>query len=83
MYNRAVQTTACRPNAAHHPVIIGLMWPAIYLYHACLYIVNFLHMLRKGLTIRPKYSISATIEGNVIDITFVGELEVRTVLACL
>ena len=42
---------------------------------------NFLQMLKKFLiTINPKHSITATIEGNVIDIICVGKPEIYTVL---
>ena len=45
------------------------------------YIVSFLQVLKKFLVIfSSKHSISAAIEGNVIDITYLGELEVHTVL---
>ena len=45
------------------------------------YIVNFLQALKKCLMmISQKHSISATIEGNVIDIMYLGELEIHTAL---
>ena len=44
------------------------------------YIFNLLQRLKKCLKmISPKYSVSATTEGNVIDIIYVGELEIPTV----
>ena len=47
------------------------------------YIVNILQKLKKCLImISPKHSNSATIEGDVIDLIYVGELEIHTVLAC-
>ena len=46
-----------------------------------LYIVNFLQALKKFLIIiSPKHCISVTIEGNVIEIIYVGELEILTIL---
>ena len=46
-----------------------------------LYIVNVLQSLEKFLImISPKQSITSSIEANVIEITYVGELEVHTVL---
>ena len=45
------------------------------------YIVSFLQILKICLVmISPKHSISATIEGNVIDSRYVGELEIHVVL---
>ena len=45
------------------------------------YIVSFLQALKKFLVIiSPEHSISAAIEGIVIDITYLGELEPHTVL---
>ena len=47
------------------------------------YIVNFLQTLKKCLIIIiPKYNITATIEGNAIDIIHEGELEIHTALTC-
>ena len=44
------------------------------------YIDNILQILKKCLImISPKHSIIATITGNVIDITYVGEREIHTV----
>ena len=46
-----------------------------------LYIINLSQTLKKRLTmIGPEHSISATIEGSVIDVTYVAELQVHTVL---
>ena len=45
------------------------------------YIVTLLQTMKKCLvTICPKHSISAAIEGNVIDVTYVGDLEIHRVL---
>ena len=45
------------------------------------YTVNLLQALKKCLIMTSsKHNISATNEGNVIDITYVGELEICTVL---
>ena len=47
------------------------------------YIANFLQTLKKSrIVINLKHSIIFTIEGNVFDIIYVGELEVHTVLMC-
>ena len=43
------------------------------------YIVNLLQTLKKCL-LSPKYNISASIEGNGIDIIYASELEIDTVL---
>ena len=49
--------------------------------HVSVYIVNFLQALKKFLImISAKHSVSATIESNVIDIVYVDEIEIHTVL---
>ena len=46
-----------------------------------IYCVNFLQALKKYLiVISPMRSISATIEGNVVDVIYAGELEIHPVL---
>ena len=45
------------------------------------YVVNFLLSLKKCLLmLGTQYGVTATIDGNVIGITYVGELEIHTVL---
>ena len=67
----------------HHLVIID---PHEILRCSCIsymsvYIVNFLQALKKGpIMISQKHSITAAIGGNVIDIIYVGELEIHTTL---
>ena len=78
------QTMASRPNAASHSVIIGLRKSEnVVVYHICLcvyiyiYIYIYIYLsvcvciVKKCLImIIPKHSITATIENNVIDITY-------------
>ena len=76
-----VQTTAHGPIAACHPVIIGPHNIIKMSLHRSACIANCLHSLKKCLImISRKNSITATIEGNVIDIIYVGEGEIHRVL---
>ena len=53
----------------------ALQWNII---DVCIY-CQFLQALK--ILVGPKHSISAIIEGNIIDIIYVGELEIHTVLS--
>ena len=77
---RGAQATVHGPNTARHPVIIGpykilRMYIVVYLY---LYIVNFCNVKEKSdndiyvICSRANHSITATIEGNGIDLICLG-----------
>ena len=50
-------------------------------YHICLYVLSIFGNIEEiSDMISPQHSITATIEGKVIDVTYVGELEIHAVL---
>ena len=80
-----VGVSKLRPGGEMRPIIQLFLAPTksanAAVYHICLYVLSIFGNIEEiSDMICPQHSITATIEGKVIDIKYVGELEIHAVL---